>query len=141
MYGTDVFLGRDNMVEPLPLASVVRTALDSSNVTISVAGTSMHPTFSAGDRVVVERCHASDLRPGEIALIGDRGLCVHRFMGSVRALLLFKGDNSRSFDPLRESSAVLGRVVARIRGGCHDRPHRRPVRVWFSRWRYRLVSR
>jgi len=123
--------------ECVSVIPILRDALARSAVTVSVAGTSMLPTLRPGDRIIVEACRPEDLRPGEVALVGDRDLSVHRYIGRRCEGLLFKGDSMRSFDPLRCPSVVLGRVLSRVRHGSTTKLRLRPLRVMLAGLAYR----
>jgi hypothetical protein len=84
-------------------------------LTVPLEGNSMAPLARSGDRVTIEPANPEQLRRGDIvALLGDGGLVVHRFLRSRSTpdglSLCQQGDNSTARSWVAGESLV-GRVI------------------------------
>ncbi|MCA8961317.1 MAG: S24/S26 family peptidase [Planctomycetes bacterium] len=105
--------------------SPLRLALDCCEIIVTVRGESMRPSLRPGDRVIVERCLAADLRPGDIVVLDSDPPLIHRFLGRCDAGLILAGDGNRAIDHPRDPELVVGRAVAKCRRGARLRLRRR----------------
>lgn len=101
---------------------VLEALLDGgAGLCLPVRGASMLPTLRPGDRIVVAPCLGLP-RPGQIVLRrDDAGLVAHRLvsveMRDGRRIYRTQGDAERGLDAGCRREAILGRVVAFLRGG------------------------
>ncbi|MFN0059452.1 MAG: S26 family signal peptidase [Planctomycetota bacterium] len=97
----------------------IRTLLRSAGeYRLPVTGASMSPTLRAGDLIECRACAPSELRPGQIIVLGAvHTIVVHRYLGTSTKRLVTRGDNAPSHDPLWQTDYLLGRVLARWRNG------------------------
>ena len=91
-------------------------------VRLRARGWSMRPCLRDGDMVEISRVEARELRRGDVAAFAQpagkpASVTIHRFVGRGRQGLLFQGDALPVGDAPVSESAVLGRVLARERGG------------------------
>lgn len=92
-------------------AEALRAFLEDGDVTVTVQGLSMSPTFSPGQRVPVSRQRF--LLPGDVAVFAlDGQLVVHRVLGiqPFRKRLLAQGDAAERPDRLVPLADVVGVV-------------------------------
>lgn len=113
---------------PLPPfhPSLVETALDLWQAAgrrqwLTAAGTSMLPLIREGDHLLVDLSPFSP-RPGDIVVARQaNGLVAHRVIAirlhGATYRILTQGDHVRWQDPPRAPADLLGRVIARSRGG------------------------
>ena len=94
-------------------------------VRAKVAGLSMWPTFSPGDRVEVDPIADGVVpRPGDIvAVLAATGIVVHRLVHASAGRVVTWGDNAIAGDPPRGATDVIGLV----------RPSRRRRRFFWLR--------
>jgi signal peptidase I len=86
---------------------------------VTIRGTSMSPTASPGDRLLVTSLSSdAALHAGELVVVSRNGrLVAHRLISSTADLVVTKGDAGLENDgPVRRSD-VVGRVVAIRRVG------------------------
>ncbi len=108
---------------PELLAPLLRDlASDGTVAEMTIHGTSMHPTLLDGDRIQLAPATAAETRIGDIVMrTGGAGPIIHRLVGWWPARngwrLLTKGDNARRLDVPLSPDDLVGRVVARVRGG------------------------
>jgi signal peptidase I len=86
------------------------------------AGLSMWPFLGPGERLIIKRVTAGDLRIGDLVIYreGDMTVC-HRLVKKTKSnreyLLYARGDSAtRAPDPVRPE-ILIGRVVGRIKNG------------------------
>jgi hypothetical protein len=97
---------------------VFDVARNSGEVRLKVSGASMLPVAWPGDVVTVRRCELADLRPGQIALFGQKEkLTVHRVTQIADDHLIARGDSLPCCDPPVRASEIVGRVVNIVRNG------------------------
>lgn len=98
---------------------MVRTLRHGGSVRATVAGLSMWPTFSPGDRVDVDPLAEGAVpRPGDIvALLSATGIVVHRLIRASAGRLVTWGDNTMAGDVPCGVDEVIGlvRPVSRSR--------------------------
>jgi hypothetical protein len=115
--------------------AALRAALDRRGFAYSrIVGTSMLPTLSPGDIVLIRPCLRP--RPGDVVtFVLDGRLVTHRLVHVDAAGLVCRGDNRLCSDRRVESQALVG-CVAEVVG--HPTPNRTAelVRVRL-RWRWR----
>lgn len=91
--------------------------LQAETFRLRVAGWSMYPTLTKGDRLTVEPVHPEQLWVGDLVLFHHQGrLICHRLVAvhgtGPTPRLLTKGDATTGPGELLESDQVLGRVIA-----------------------------
>jgi signal peptidase I len=137
-------------IEPIVLAALVRESLQKGQPTrLTVSSNSMAPLLRPGDEIVLEPVTGADLVVGDIlTLASAQGLLTHRYWAtqndSTGLHLLTRGDRPLVFDPPWPQEAVVGRMVARVRGGrelalttSRGRRLNRHL-VWLAKMEYRL---
>lgn len=83
---------------------------------IRVSGWSMAPLLHPGDTVIVEPIATTQLRRGDLIVVGAGGaLLTHRIVRVGPSELLLRGDAQATLDPPLAPSALVGLVVARQR--------------------------
>lgn len=111
---------------PAPLlVDLLREALARGEpVSLVVASDSMRPLLRRGDRVIIAPVVAADLERGDLVTLHDGSpsgsLLTHRYYGqiaSVPPLLVTRGDRVLRFDAPASPERLIGRVLARQRGG------------------------
>jgi signal peptidase I len=81
-------------------------------IRLRVAGISMLPSLWPGDILLVRRCRAAELQPGQIVQYMRDGLLIaHRIAGSQGSHWLARGDRNVYIDPPLSDAQILGRVV------------------------------
>jgi signal peptidase len=85
-------------------------------------GWSMLPALWPGDTLVIEPIRGSQVRAGEIVLVGRKGrLCAHRVVGTAASAgsrqWITQGDANPAPDPPVTENELLGRVVYLVRAG------------------------
>jgi signal peptidase I len=96
-------------------------ALGGQLTAVTTYGTSMKPSFSAGDLAVVHR--QNGYVRGDVVAYHSKVLgrvVMHRIVGVDQGGFVFKGDNNDYLDPDRPDSAqCIGKLVLRIPQGGH----------------------
>jgi signal peptidase I len=137
-------------IEPTLLAALVRESLHQGQVTrLTVSSSSMAPLLHPGDEILLEPVAGEELIVGDvITLVSPEGLLTHRYWatqnGPTGPWLLTRGDRPLVFDPPWPSDAVVGRMVAWVRGGrelalttSRGRRLNRHL-IWLAKMEYRL---
>jgi len=88
----------------------------------AATGWSMLPSVWPGETLVAERVSPSQIRVGDIVLVGrEGGLCAHRIVSKVgdseSLQWITQGDALPAADPPVAGDELLGRVAYLIRGG------------------------
>lgn len=80
---------------------------------LRVTGSSMLPAIRPLDEIAVERCHAHEVRRGEVVLFVQRGrLFVHRVIAvDSRGCIVTRGDTNPTPDEPLLPGQLLGKVV------------------------------
>jgi signal peptidase I len=116
------------------LAEAIRSF---GEIRLRVIGISMLPTLWPGDILLVRRCAADELQPGQIVQYIRDGLPIaHRMVGSRGGHWLARGDCNRYTDPPISGNQMLGRVVSIERNGRFIDPalnRARRLAGWFLR--------
>ncbi len=80
----------------------------------------MAPLLQVGDQVELTYCAADDLTAGDIIVLEENhSTLTHRFWHALEhagdAYLLTRGDRVPTYDQPHEASALIGRIITRIR--------------------------
>lgn len=88
-------------------------------LSFNMQGNSMFPTLKSGDRGIIQKCVAAELKPGQIIVFKqDQQYIAHRFLGKTKNnLLLARGDNNSFTDKPFGEDNLVGTVTSRVRNG------------------------
>lgn len=101
------------------MAEIAGLLKEGKTVTIPVRGNSMRPFLADGrDAVIVKRCEARDVTPGEVVLAKVSGgyTVLHRVVARRGNRLLLQGDANATTEEA-DLQAVVGKAVAMVRKG------------------------
>src|SRR5258706_13373300 len=118
-------------VTPALLTDVLRRF---GRVRLRATGTSMLPTISSGDILLIADCSVAHATPGDVVVLSAEGrIFVHRLVDKCvdpdGSFLVTRGDSNWQRDPRVAASQLLGKVVAVGRRGQTPSPPSRCSRV------------
>ncbi|HFC12930.1 MAG TPA: hypothetical protein ENJ56_08825 [Anaerolineae bacterium] len=105
------------------LADILREGLENGeHPRLTIVSDSMTPLLKVGDQVVLEAVTADTLTSGEIVVMAEpHDMLTHRYWQHIEhdgtTYLITRGDRPTAYDPPHKPSALLGRVIARVRNG------------------------
>lgn len=105
------------------LADLLRDGLeDGEQPRLTIISDSMTPLLKVGDQVILAAASAENLTAGEIIVVAEsHNMLTHRFWQTLdhagNRYLITRGDRPTAYDAPHIASALLGRVIARVRNG------------------------
>jgi signal peptidase I len=97
-------------------AEIFHCNLDVKGIAkIKVEGNCMAPIIKHGDYVIVQKRDYHDYQVGDIVICGIYKLVAHRIVKKVyqseNVQYITKGDNENALDPIRNQSAIKGKIM------------------------------
>ena len=114
-----------------------RRILEKRSLYFDVSSSSMAPTLSAGDQVLIRPTGPGEPRRGQVVAYWRGFLVTHRYLGAGR----YRGDGVLTVDPPVEAEDIVGIVVGvrrRGHGETDSLVRRLPLRACLHRGRLRL---
>ena len=91
---------------------------DNRQLQFRMKGYSMFPYLRPGDRGIVQKCTAAELKPGDIIVFYlQSNLVAHRFLHQEGEFLTAKGDNNFRPDTPVPVQQLVGKLIAMERNG------------------------
>lgn len=115
---------------------IKESVLSKKEWSFHVATGSMQPIINPMDRVVVKKCTASDVEPGDIILFErNSALILHRLVRKTvqhgEVILVPKADMAYTEEEAFKDRHLLGRVV---------RIHKKSMSIYLDRWHGRAIN-